>query len=127
VERFAVAPLGAQKMNDFYATVMGQPTIARATGTAAGAGDNTVVAAPAAGYKLIVLYAKAQNESATATTATFKYGTTTVARGLLAQYGVLERDYGLYPLELPAATAFLLNLSGANSHGYMVETVTVPA
>jgi hypothetical protein len=113
-------------MNNFYRDLMEMPTIARATGTKADAGDNTLVAAPAAGYKLVLLYVHVQNESAVATTATLKYSATTFARALLAQYGVYERDYE-YPVELPAATALVLNLGGANSHGYIVETATVPA
>jgi hypothetical protein len=113
-------------MSDFYTCVMGQPTITRTAAAFNGNGDNTLIAAPAAGYKIILLYVEVQNESATATTAILKHGSTEVARQLMAQYGKFERDYFAYPLELPEATALVLNLSGANSHGTIVEYVTAP-
>jgi hypothetical protein len=113
-------------MNDFYSEVMGQPTITRTAGTAASSGDNTLVAAPAAGYKLVLLYLHVQNESATATTSLIKHGSTTVARFLAQTQGDgWLRDFNEYPMQLPSATALVLNLSGANSHGYTVEYVTM--
>lgn len=114
-------------MSEFYFDVMGQPTITRTADTAASSGDNTIIAAPGAGYKTIVLFVRVQNESAVASTAIVKHGSTAVARNAAAQYGWLERDYSEYPLELPENTALVLNLSGANSHGYIVEYVTAPA
>jgi hypothetical protein len=113
-------------MSDFYTCVMGQPTISRAAGTKADSGDNTLVASPGAGYKLILLYLQVQNETTTATTCVIKHGSTTVARVLNQNQGDgLLRDFCEYPVEMPEATALVLNLSGANSHGYTVEYVTM--
>jgi hypothetical protein len=115
-------------MGDFYTCVMGQPTITRAAGTKADSGDNTLVAAPAAGYKLILLYLQVQNETAVATTILIKHGATTVGRALLQSQGDgYVRDFSEYPVDMPEATALVLNLSGANSHGYTVEYVTMQA
>ena len=115
-------------MSDFYTCVMGQPTITRTTGTASSSGDNTLVAAPASGKRLVVLYLQVQNESATATTCIVKHGATAVSRFLgQAQGDGLARYYDEYPMILPEATALVLNLGGANSHGYTVETVTISA
>jgi hypothetical protein len=113
-------------MGDFYTKVMGQPTITRTAAAHASSGNNTLVAAPSAGYKLIVLYVRVQNESAVATTSIVKHGSTEFARTAAAQYGYIERDYCFYPVELPEATALVLNLSGANSHGTIVEYVIAP-
>jgi GTP:adenosylcobinamide-phosphate guanylyltransferase len=99
-------------MGDFYTKVMGQPTITRTAAAHASSGNNTLVAAP--------------SESAVATTAIVKHGSTEFARTAVPQYGYIERDYCFYPVELPEATALVLNLSGANSHGTIVEYVVAP-
>jgi hypothetical protein len=115
-------------MSDFYTCVMGQPTITRAAGTKADSGDNTLIASPGAGYKLVLLYLHVQNESTTATTCLIKHGSTTVGRVLAQNQGDgWLRDYCEYPVQMPEATALVLNLSGANSHGYTVEYVTMQA
>ena len=112
-------------MSDFYGEIMGQPPITRAAGAAASSGDNTIVAAPAAGYALVLFYLHVQNESTTGTTALVKHGSDTVGRALLqAQGDMWLRGYE-YPVIMPAATALVVNLSGANSHNYTVEYTTI--
>ncbi len=112
-------------MSDFYGKIMGQPSITRTGGTKADSGDNTVIAAPAAGYALVLLYLHVQNESSTGTTVLVKHGSTTVARTLLqAQGDIWFREYEC-PVIMPAATALIVNLSAANSHNYTVEYTTI--
>lgn len=112
-------------MSDFYGAIMGQPSITRTAGTAASSGDNTIVAAPAAGYALVLFYLHIQNESSTSTTALVKHGATTVGRALLHTQGQMWwREYEC-PVIMPAATALVVNLSGANSHNYTVEYTTI--
>lgn len=87
------------------------------SGTKAAAGNNTLIAAPAAGYRITVYAIYVQNESANATTILLQDQATRM-RALLAQYGwFIWRS----PWRLNAATALNLNLSGANSHGYTVQ------
>lgn len=87
------------------------------SGTKAVSGNNTLIAAPAAGYRITVYALYIQNESATATTILLQDQATRM-RALLAQYGwFIWRS----PWRLNAATALNLNLSGANSHGYSVQ------
>ena len=112
-------------MSDFYGEIMGQPSITRTAGTFNTSGDNTIVAAPAAGYALVLFYLHVQNESTTGTTAAIKHGSTTVGRALLqAQGDMWFREYEC-PVIMPAATALVVNLSGANSHNYTVEYTTI--
>jgi hypothetical protein len=87
-------------------------------------GDNTVIAAPAAGTRLVISALRIQNESATATTVLIKAGAgTTLARLRTATDGSGVSE--VYPfgteLRLAAATAFVINLSGANAHGVSVQ------
>jgi len=105
----------------FYEHVMGQPTITRAADTFNGNGDNTIVAAPAAGYALVITYLHVQNESSTSTTVLVKHGSTTVGRALLHTQGQMWWREFECPMLLPAATALVVNLSGANAHNYTVE------
>ncbi len=93
-----------------------------ATGTVAASGDNTLIAAPGAGKRLIVSALILQNESAVATTMIVKGGATAVLRCLaqepgdgLALHFAPQRE-----LQLGPNAALLLNLSGANAHGYSV-------
>jgi len=112
-------------MSDFYGEIMGQPSITRTAATFNTSGDNTIVAAPAAGYALVLFYLHVQNESTTGTTAVIKHGSTTVGRALLqAQGDMWFREYEC-PVIMPAATALVVNLSGANSHNYTVEYTTI--
>jgi len=93
-----------------------------ATGTAADSGDNTLAAAPGASVRLVISALILQNESSSATTMIVKAGSTAILRALAQNQGdglalnfPAERE-----LVLPANTALVLNLSGANSCGYSV-------
>jgi hypothetical protein len=112
-------------MGDLYCDIIGQPTYLSAVGTAATSGDNTLVAAPGAAKSILLFYVKVQNESATKTTAIVKHGSVNKERVLLPGEG----DYFIRefkePRLLPANTALVLNLSGANSHGYTVDYLIV--
>ena len=114
-------------MSDFYGEIMGQPPITRTAAAFNTSGDNTIIAAPAAGYALVLHYFHVQNESSTGTTVLVKHGSTTVARALLQNQGDgWVREYEC-PVIMPAATALVVNLSGANSHNYTVEYTTIKA
>lgn len=94
-----------------------------AAGTKAASGDNTLIAAPGAGNRLVVQLILIQNESAVATTVQLKSGSTVCYRHLLQNQGdafgrAHERSR---EWRLGANEALVLNLSGANSHGYNVE------
>jgi len=95
--------------------------------TEADSGDNTLVAAPGAGKRLVVTDILVQNESSTATTVILKDGSTSRWRSLLQNQGdalVLSFSPERY-WKLAANSALVLNLSGANSHGvslyYFIE------
>lgn len=105
-----------------HAATLDQPTLS-ATGTKASAGDNEIIAAPTAGYRIVLINLCVQNESAIATTMILKDGATAIRR-------VLGKNQGdgvviAYPAgrekRLATATALNLNLSGANSCGYSVD------
>lgn len=113
-------------MSDFYGEIMGQPSITRTGAAFNSSGDNTIIAAPAAGYALILFYLHVQNESTTGTTVLVKHGSTTTARILLQNQGDgWMRDYSEWPVIMPAATALVVNLSAGNSHNYTVAYTTV--
>ena len=86
-------------------------------------GDNTIVAAPGAGFRLRVKYLCIQNETSTSTTLLVKWGETTVGRKVLGSASVAYNYYGERGNEwlLPANTALIANLSGANTHNYEVQ------
>lgn len=96
-------------------------TVGDAT-TIAASGDNTIIAAPGAGFRLVIKYLSIQNESSTTTTVLVKWGSTVKGRKVLA-----ERVNYSFAFEagsewvLPANTALIVNLSGANSHNYEVQ------
>lgn len=96
--------------------------VAVTAGTKAAAGVNTLIAAPAAGYRIVVYSFVIQNESAVATTMELQDAVT--------RWRVLGQNQGdglamafdaLQPWKLNAATALTLRLSGANSCGYSVQ------
>ena len=92
-------------------------------GTAAANGNNTVVAAPGAGARIVVVYAHVQNASATASTAQFTNGERGAAgaRFLGRTQGAGQAfDMHAHPWRLDEDKALILNLSGANAHGYTV-------
>lgn len=92
------------------------------SGTAAASGNNTLIAAPAAGYRITVYALYIQNESAT--------DTTIILRDHVARWRALLAQYGWFILDTPwrlnEAAALTLNLSGANSHGYSVQYAIEP-
>lgn len=110
-------------------TSIAEKTLVWVTGTKSAAGDNELIAAPAAGKRIVVVAFVIQNESATATTLILKDGSTSQIRC----FGQNQGD-GLtmtFPAgrewKLTAAAALNLNLSGANSCGYSVQYYTETA
>ena len=102
-------------------------TTTRITGTESASGDNELIAAPGAGYKLVIYYFMIENESSTATTMILKDGSTAKYRRLGQNQGDgLTREFPRGdPWELAENAALNLNLSGANQCGYNVEYETV--
>jgi hypothetical protein len=92
------------------------------SGTAAVSGNNTLIAAPAAGYRITVYALYVQNESAVVTTI--------ILRDFVARWRALLDQYDWFilysPWRLNEAAALTLNLSGANSHGYSVQYAIEP-
>ena len=94
-------------------------------------GDNTIISAPGAGVRIVVTGIRIQNSTSTATTVLIKDGAaTTLARLRTPTDGSgLSENYSLGDeIRLSEATAFVVNLSGANAHGvsvrYWLETVS---
>lgn len=97
-------------------------TLTHVCGTAAGAGDNQLVAAPGSGKRLVVSAFVIQNESSIATTLILRDGTDdrwrVEAQSLgdgLTMFFPVGREW-----RLADNAALQLNLSGANSCGYSV-------
>jgi hypothetical protein len=86
-------------------------------------GDNTIVAAPGAGFRLRIKYLSIQNETSTSTTLLVKWGETTIGRKVLGSASVGYNYHGERGNEwlLPANTALIANLSGANAHNYDIQ------
>ena len=105
----------------------------RAVVVAAASGDNTLIAAPAAGLRLAVAFVKGQRTSgSTATTVVLiKAGATTIDYGAFGDSIVGEIFWdAASPLQfelLPAATALIANHDAANSITYTVRYLTVSA
>ena len=92
-------------------------------------GDNTVIASPGAGFRLVISEYKIQNNSTTSTVVLIKKGATIIDRLKCPDEGdgvIQSFDYWK-ELELPANTAFIVNLSNAVeffvSGRYRVEVV----
>ena len=101
-----------------------EKTLLTASGTASSSGDNTLISAPGAGVKLVIVGLTLQLEGSTATTLRLTNGASgpTISR-VLAQ----NQGDGLaltFPIDsrpkLSANTALVLNLSGANACGYTI-------
>lgn len=114
-------------------TVDGSLTVAQTTvamttvtNTTSTAGDNTIIAAPGSGNRLVIYSLQIQLEAATATTILKKSGSTTIGRLYCSAAG--DGAIWVYPagreLRLGTNEAFVLNLSGANAIGYTVRYST---
>lgn len=93
------------------------------SGAAASSGDNSLIAAPSTGERIVVTAFTIQNESAVATTMILRDGTTSKWRYLGQTQGAGQTV--VFPpgreWKLTTATALQLNLSGANSCGYTIQ------
>lgn len=123
VDIASALPAGTNNIGDVDIAEVPYLTV---TGTFAASGDNTLVAAPVAGSRLVIVGLTVQNESAVSTTIILKSGATAKRRALLKNQGDglgLTFAPGREWL-LDLASALVLNLSGANSHGYTVDYYT---
>ncbi len=91
--------------------------------TCAVSGNNTIIAAPGAGYRLKLHNLQMQLEAAAATTVLVKSGSTTIGR--LYMYSQEAGRIKDWPVgrerRLGENEALIFNLSGANQIGYEVE------
>lgn len=118
---------GSNATHPIYTTPAGgsaDRTILKASGTAAGNGNNTLIAAPVAGVKIVLTAVVLQNESAVATTMQLQDGVggTTILRCLGQNQGdglAMVFNGDARP-KLTNATPLNLFLSGANSCGYSI-------
>lgn len=96
-------------------------TLTYATGTFNTSGDNTVISG-VANNNIVIKSILLQNESSSETTALIKNGATTIMRVVLAakQFIYLPFDEA-EEIMLATNTHFIINLSGANSHGYSIR------
>jgi len=103
-----------------------EKTITTQATTEADSGDNTLVAGPGSGQRIVVSSIVVQNESATATTILLKSGANTKRRALLQNQG--DGVAWSFPpgreWKLGDNEALIVNLSGANSHGVTVDYYT---
>lgn len=106
-------------------------TLLYVAGTAASSGDNTLIAAPGAGVRIVPVTVQLQLEASTATVGLLKDGAS--GSVLLRWRGVNDGDGVIHtwPMDarpkLTANTALVLNLSGANQCGYTVYYYTEAA
>ncbi len=97
-----------------------QRTLTWVTGTCASSGDNSIVAAPGVGVKIVVKHLIMQNETTTATTIIARDGTTSKIRVYAKNQGdglTMQFENGS-EWRLTNNTALQINLSGANTCGY---------
>lgn len=95
------------------------------TGTVSSFGDNTVMAAPGAGRRIVYRKIKVVNTTSTAVTVVVKYGATSKKTAVLdAQVGSGEIFYEEAGVKMPENTALVLNLSGAIATSYDLEYLT---
>ena len=100
--------------------------------TIATSGDNTVITAPASGVRIVISGLRIQNNTTTTTTILIKDGASgsTLARLRATTDGSgVSENYSLGDeIRLTTATALVINLSGANTHGvsirYWLETAS---
>lgn len=87
--------------------------------TTATSGDQTLINAPGAGFRLVIADLLIQNESSTETTVIVKGGSTAKRRAKLAANAALSLNFEEdNEWRLAENAALVLNLSGTNSHGY---------
>lgn len=113
-------------------TVTANPTartLSVVASTAASSGDNTIIAAPGTGQRIVLVSVQLQLEASTATVALLKDSTTNVLRLRMVNDG--DGIVHQWPMDaryrMTANTALVLNLSGANSTGYTVFYYTEAA
>jgi len=93
------------------------------SGTKSAAGDNTLIAAPGAGKRIVITFLLIQNKSTTSSTAKLLFDTTQ-KRELLAPYdgvGLTEEFFPFYWLTGGANEPLILNLSDAVEWTYSVD------
>lgn len=110
-----------RNMGDFYGTM--DRAVLSVSGAKAESGDNTLITAPAAGDRIVLISFCIQNESSTATTMILKDGATAFRRVLGQNQGdgVAVTYTPGREKRLAGGAALVLNLSGANSCGYSVD------
>lgn len=93
------------------------------TGTISSSGDTIVIVAPGTSISIHITSLIIQLEGTTATTVLIKDGISTKKRILLQNQGdAFFKDWTAgQEFKLAASTAFILNLSGANTIGYSIE------
>jgi hypothetical protein len=104
-------------------------TVVAYSGVKSTNGNNVVIAAPAAGSRLCIISYRVQNISSVSTTAKLTAGAdgAEIDGLLLPNQGTWFGDGvfdGALAYRLPEATALVLNLDGANSHGVSVKYFT---
>lgn len=130
-ESVAIASIAAGDNNIGNVDIASFPTVTMTTvtGTAASSGDNTLIAQPGAGLRIVVHDFQLQLEAATSTTMLIKSGSTTRRRFYAASAG--DGLMLIFPsgkeFRLGTNEALVLNLSGANSTGYTVRYTTEAA
>lgn len=98
-----------------------EKTMLAATGTASTSGDNTLVSAPGAGNRVVLVAVWIQNESTSVTTMILKNGSTAFSRFMAGQREMLAPVLPVgREFKLSDNAALVLNLSAANSCGYTV-------
>jgi len=114
--------------NGSLQTTPEQKTITYVSGQAASSGDNSLIAAPASGVRIVLVYVSIQNATAVSTLSKLSDG---ASGAIIEQVTLLTAGYGrdrVYPPDarpkLTAATALILNLSGANAHNYTIGYYT---
>ena len=94
-----------------------------AASTVSATGDNTIIAAPGANKRLIIDFLQLQNESAVATIIQVKWADVARWQVLLQSQSQIAQTIIKPGWSLPTNTAFILNLSGANTIGYSIAYV----
>lgn len=104
-------------------------TLSTVTGTAATSGDNSIISAPGAGNRIRVYEFQLQLEADTATTVIVKSGSTSIRRVYMkaASDGIIWQWQLGQELVCGTNEALQINLSGANTVGYVVRYVTESA